>query len=302
MADGWTNKRHRSLINFIVYCPSGTCFVKSVDASGCIKTADNLFKLFASVIDWVGAANVVHVVTDNAANYVAARKLITLHYKNIYWNPCVAHTVNLILRTYVICLMFLILKKNASKVTVFVYNHGQILYWLQQRSTWKEIVRPAVTRFATTFLTLSSILERQTDLEAMVTSDFFKESPFSKTEIGKTVKAIVLDKKFWDDCLFIVNLTTPIVKLFRIVDSDSVPALGYVHDGMIRVEKAVKSICGNVEARYMPYLHILDQRWDKHLNRDLIVAAYFFNPVFMYSGDFEYSHHVNYALLNIMSN
>ncbi|CAN0920332.1 hypothetical protein LINGRAHAP2_LOCUS31985 [Linum grandiflorum] len=136
----------------------------------------------------------------------------------------------------------------------------------------------------------------------MVTSDFFKESPFSKTEIGKTVKAIVLDKKFWDDCLFIVNLTTPIVKLFRIVDSDSVPALGYVHDGMIRVEKAVKSICGNVEARYMPYLHILDQRWDKHLNRDLIVAAYFFNPVFMYSGDFEYSHHVNYALLNIMSN
>ncbi|CAN0925477.1 hypothetical protein LINGRAHAP2_LOCUS34784 [Linum grandiflorum] len=84
MTDGWTDKRHRSLINFLVYCPSGTCFVKSVDASGCIKNAENLFKLFSSVIDWVGAANVVHVVTDNAANYVAAGKLISLHYKNIY--------------------------------------------------------------------------------------------------------------------------------------------------------------------------------------------------------------------------
>ncbi|CAN0925480.1 hypothetical protein LINGRAHAP2_LOCUS34784 [Linum grandiflorum] len=194
------------------------------------------------------------------------------------------------------------LAKKASKVTVFVYNHGQILYWLQQRSTWKEIVRPAVTRFATTFLTLSSILERQTDLEALVISDFFRDSPFSKTEIGKTVKAIVLDQIFWDNCLFIVKLTTPIVQLLRIVDSDSVPALGYVHDGMIRVEKVVKSICNNVEARYMPYLNILDQRWDKHLNRDLIVAAYFFNPVFLYSGEFENSHHVNYSLLNIMSN
>ncbi|CAN0925478.1 hypothetical protein LINGRAHAP2_LOCUS34784 [Linum grandiflorum] len=165
-----------------------------------------------------------------------------------------------------------------------------------------KIVRPAVTRFATTFLTLSSILERQTDLEALVISDFFRDSPFSKTEIGKTVKAIVLDQIFWDNCLFIVKLTTPIVQLLRIVDSDSVPALGYVHDGMIRVEKVVKSICNNVEARYMPYLNILDQRWDKHLNRDLIVAAYFFNPVFLYSGEFENSHHVNYSLLNIMSN
>ncbi|CAN0905725.1 hypothetical protein LINGRAHAP2_LOCUS23840 [Linum grandiflorum] len=78
---------------------------------------------------------------------------------------------------------------------------------------------------------------------------------------------------FWDNCLFIVKLTTPLVKLLQILDSDIVPALGYVHDGMIRVEKVVKSICGNVEARYIPYLHILDQRWDKHLNCDLNVAA-----------------------------
>ena len=78
----------------------------------------------------------------------------------------------------------------------------------------------------------------------MVISDFFRDSPFSKSEIGKTVKAIVLDQTFWDNCKFIFNLTTLIVKLLRIVDSDNVPALGYVHDGMIRVEKVVKSICG----------------------------------------------------------
>ena len=46
MADGWTNTRHRSLINFLVYCPRGMVFVKSVDASDIMKSTRNLFKLF----------------------------------------------------------------------------------------------------------------------------------------------------------------------------------------------------------------------------------------------------------------
>ena len=33
MANGWTDTRHRSLINFLVYCPRGMVFVKSVNAS-----------------------------------------------------------------------------------------------------------------------------------------------------------------------------------------------------------------------------------------------------------------------------
>ncbi|CAN1189328.1 hypothetical protein LINPERHAP2_LOCUS39836, partial [Linum perenne] len=302
MAYGWTDKRHRSLINFLVYCPMGTCFVKSVDSSGTVKTADNLFKMFASVIEWVGLKHVVHVVIDNASNYVKAGKKITQHYKNIYWNPCVAHTMNLIMKDICALPHVSTLAKKASKVTIFVYNHGPILHWLQQRSTWREIVRPGATRFATTFLSLSSIVDRQSDLQALMVDEFWKESPHSKTEIGKAVMSIVLDLQFWEDCKFMVKLTTPIVRLLRIVDSDTKPALGYVHEGMTRVEKVVKEICGNVEARYMCYTKILDERWDKHLNRDLIVGAYFFNPTFMYSEDFDNSRHVKHAMLNLIDN
>jgi hypothetical protein len=46
-------------------------FVKSVDASGIVKDVEMLCNLFCEVIQWVGHENVVHVVTDNAANYVA---------------------------------------------------------------------------------------------------------------------------------------------------------------------------------------------------------------------------------------
>ena len=50
MADGWTNTRHRSLINFLIYCPRGMVFVKSVDASDIVKSTKNLFKLFDEVV------------------------------------------------------------------------------------------------------------------------------------------------------------------------------------------------------------------------------------------------------------
>ena len=50
MADGWTDTRHTSLINFLVYCPRGMVFVKSIDASDIVKSTRNLFKLFDEVV------------------------------------------------------------------------------------------------------------------------------------------------------------------------------------------------------------------------------------------------------------
>ncbi|CAN1302702.1 hypothetical protein LINPERPRIM_LOCUS25582 [Linum perenne] len=122
MADGWTDKRQRSLINFLIYSPKGISFVKSVDASGFSKTGKNLFELFDSVIKWVGVQNVVQVVTDNAANYVATGKMINARYKHIYRTPCVAHAVNLVFKD--ICALPHIdrLTKSALKITTFLYN------------------------------------------------------------------------------------------------------------------------------------------------------------------------------------
>jgi hypothetical protein len=38
MADGWTDRKRRTLINFLVYCPKGTVFLKSVDVTNSSKT------------------------------------------------------------------------------------------------------------------------------------------------------------------------------------------------------------------------------------------------------------------------
>ena len=83
MDDGWTNNRQRTLINFFVYYPEGISFVKSVDTLDIINDANNLFMLFDEVIEWVGTLNVVHIVTNNATNYVAAGRLISHKHKHI---------------------------------------------------------------------------------------------------------------------------------------------------------------------------------------------------------------------------
>ncbi|KAK9984383.1 hypothetical protein SO802_033908 [Lithocarpus litseifolius] len=67
----WVDTRHSSLINFLVHCPKEMIFVKSVDALEIVKCTKNLFKLFDEVVTWVGPKNIVHMVTDNASNYVS---------------------------------------------------------------------------------------------------------------------------------------------------------------------------------------------------------------------------------------
>ena len=49
MGDGQTNNRQRTLINFLVYCPKGILFVKSIDVPNIVNDVTNLFKLFNEV-------------------------------------------------------------------------------------------------------------------------------------------------------------------------------------------------------------------------------------------------------------
>ncbi|RDY14597.1 hypothetical protein CR513_00325, partial [Mucuna pruriens] len=70
MIGGWTNQRQRILIS-LVYC--------------------------LTIIDWVGVKNVIHLVTDNATNYVATSRLIQEKYETIFWSPYFAHCLNILL-------------------------------------------------------------------------------------------------------------------------------------------------------------------------------------------------------------
>ncbi|KAF1877159.1 hypothetical protein Lal_00015821, partial [Lupinus albus] len=77
MAGGWQDQRNRQLINFLVYSLKGISFVRSVDASDVVKYGITLRNLFIELVGFVGVTNVVHLITDNAANYKAAWAMLT---------------------------------------------------------------------------------------------------------------------------------------------------------------------------------------------------------------------------------
>ncbi|KAK2974037.1 hypothetical protein RJ640_006229 [Escallonia rubra] len=54
MSDGWSNRRQEPVINFLVYCPKGTMFLKSIDASSLTKDADTLYGIFNEVVQLIG--------------------------------------------------------------------------------------------------------------------------------------------------------------------------------------------------------------------------------------------------------
>ncbi|GAV56791.1 LOW QUALITY PROTEIN: DUF659 domain-containing protein/Dimer_Tnp_hAT domain-containing protein, partial [Cephalotus follicularis] len=281
MADGWTDNRQRTLINFLGYCPFGLTFIISVDASDAVKDAPTLVNLFFEVVEWVGPTNVVHMVTDNAANYTAAGRLLHEIYDNIYWSPCAAHCLNLLLKDISSMPHMDYLVSRASQVTIFVYNHITLLSWLRKRSGWMEIVRPAMTRFATSFITLKSIYDHKADLQALVTSKLYTNHKLSRTSKGKSFSSTILDNKFWDDCLIAIKVAAPIIRLLRIVDFDEKP-IGYVYEGMFRTKMAIKNLFNN-KKNYKPYTNLLKLHWDRlHLRKSLHAVAYFLNPAFIY--------------------
>jgi len=96
-SNGWTNQIGRTITNFAVAFPKGTMFLKSTDAFANVKDAHLIFSLLADVVEEVGVTNVVQVITDNAANYVAAGRLLCAKYPTIFWTPCAAHYIDLML-------------------------------------------------------------------------------------------------------------------------------------------------------------------------------------------------------------
>ncbi|XP_057444720.1 uncharacterized protein LOC130736962 [Lotus japonicus] len=191
MAGGWTDRCRRSLINFLVYCPKDTVFLKSVDASQYAKTAEMLFKLFKEVILYIGPENVVQVVTDNAANYVAAGRLLEAEFLKLYWSPCAAHCVNLMFQYIGKLEEVAETVSQASNITKYIYNHCFALSLMRKHTNNREILRPAPTRFATNFIALQSILPQMEALRAMVVDKAWTTSTYARdTEAKKFLEQV----------------------------------------------------------------------------------------------------------------
>nr|GEX01143.1 uncharacterized protein [Tanacetum cinerariifolium] len=72
------------------------------------------------MMDEVGEQNVIQVVTDNASNYVKAGKLLAAMRPQLYWTPCAARCIDLMLED----IGNLERVKSCLKMAMFMNAHG----------------------------------------------------------------------------------------------------------------------------------------------------------------------------------
>lgn len=144
MSDVWTDRKQRSIINFLVNCTAGTMFYKSIDPSNFVKSGEKTFELLDSIVEEIGEEKVVQVITGNGSNYVLAGKFLERKRSHLYWIPCAAHCIDLMLED--IGKLPLIKKtiQRAISLVGFIYSHSSTLSLLRFFTNKRELVRHAL--------------------------------------------------------------------------------------------------------------------------------------------------------------
>ncbi|ESQ45937.1 hypothetical protein EUTSA_v10011118mg [Eutrema salsugineum] len=142
--------------------------------------------------------------------------------------------------------------------------------------------RPTVTRFATSFITLSQFHKQQNNLRKMVTSEEWNASKWPKEAGGKKLQTYLLQDTFWRHILYALKVTGPLVCVLRMVDGERKPPMGYIYAAMDKAKEAIANSFNLREEQYKKIFEIIDRRWDCQLHRPLHAAGHFLNPAIQY--------------------
>jgi hypothetical protein len=205
------------------------------------------------VIEEVEPEHVVQVITNNAANCRAAGLMIETKYKNIYWTPCIVHTLNLALKD--ICdpkdfagdnevLWFIReIADEALFIKNYIMNHGMRLSMFNEFSKLK-FLQIAETRFASIVIMLKRFLDIKDALVQMVVHQnwaAYREDNNTAAR-AQRVKELILNDVWWDKLNYIVSFMLPIYSMIRKADTDK-PCLHLIYEMWDDMIEKVSDIC-----------------------------------------------------------
>ena len=144
----------------------------------------------------------------------------------LYWTPCAAHCLNLIFEDIGKLTHIKNTIERAISISGYIYNRTGLLNMMRQFTEQRELLRPAKTRFATAFITLSRINEQRNNLRKMFTSLDWIESKWANEQKGKNVANIIFMSSFWNTVVFCLKVSGPLVHVLRLVDGEKRPSYG----------------------------------------------------------------------------
>ncbi|CAN6584346.1 unnamed protein product [Malus baccata var. baccata] len=207
MVDAWSDRKRRSIMNLCVNCKEGTIFLNKkhnefIEA----HTWEYIFEYVDKCVEEIGPLNVIQVVTDNASNNMVAANMMKKKRPNMFWTSCATHILNLMLQRIGNLPRFKGVINKAKTFTIFIYAHHKTLALMRKHTKKRDIIRPGVTRFATSFLTLQRLIDKKKDLKVMVASEEWEQCKHVKTTKGKAAYATVLSSHFWSGVLLCLKV------------------------------------------------------------------------------------------------
>ncbi|XP_074377827.1 uncharacterized protein LOC141719352 [Apium graveolens] len=245
MIDAWADRKRRSIKNLCVNYKLGTTFLSSIESSTDAHIGKYIFDYVDKWIEEVGSKNVIQGRCQSS-NFVIDK---------------------------------------SKELTIFIYAHHKTLSLMRKFTKKRDIVRPGITRFASSFLTMQSMLEKQKNLKFMFLSKEWLECKWSSTAKGTKIYRTIVSETYWQALSMCVEIFKPLVKVLRLVDGDWRPSMGFVYGELKDAKKEIIHICKGAADMYEPILDIIESKSKGRLYCLLHLAGYLLNPYFFYRDD-----------------
>jgi hypothetical protein len=142
----------------------------------------------------------------------------------------------------------------------------------------EDLVRPGVTRFATSFLTLASMYKHKNRLQGLFVSDEWNGSKFSLLQEGVQAENIVLSVSFWQTLKNCLRASQPILIALRIADSDDTPVAPEIMAAMEKAKATIQESLKEKPRLLAEVISCFEKRWETQMEQKLYGAALYLNP------------------------
>ncbi|KAL3689782.1 hypothetical protein R1sor_016091 [Riccia sorocarpa] len=295
--DGWTNRNGRPQVNLVIVNRYGEMVYDHADGSNVTKDAKWVAANMIKVIREVGPKNVLQFTADNAAVNSLAGQIVRAEFPHIVFGGCVAHGIDLLFEDMAKLPWIKAIFSKCNEIVCFIKNshqpHTMLMDFFSDGAT---LLKPGITRFATSIIMLDRTFHLEHCLKRMVVSERWKtwatdsRRP-SKTRIkAESIKQIILDDTYWNKCHDVLLMVEPVYRLLRQVDAHK-DFMGRIFWESWETQESIRDLWKHSglksnllsKVRCDEVLLLFRLRWDKwhniiHSTAMLLHPSYLFDP------------------------
>ncbi|KAL3695178.1 hypothetical protein R1sor_008829 [Riccia sorocarpa] len=267
------------------------------DGSNVTKNAKWVAANMIKVIREIGPKNVLQFTADNAVVNSLAGQIVRAEFPHIVFGGCVAHGIDLLFEDMAKLPWIKAIFSKCNDIVCFIKKlpptHTMLMDFFSDGAT---LLKPGITRFATSIIMLDRTYHLEHCLKRMVVSERWKtwatdsRRP-SKTRIkAESIKQIILDDTFWNKCHDVLLMIEPVYRLLRQVDAHK-DFMGRIFRESWEAQESIRDLWKHsglksnllLKVRCDEVLLLFRLRWDKwhniiHSTAMLLHPSYLFDP------------------------